>query len=214
MQSWLCEPEKWAWRMGHARVAGTDEAGRGALAGPLVAAAVILPAEVELEGLEGLTDSKLLAPERRREFFRRIVGLAESWSYACISPGTIDSGGLQDANLSAMKEAALSLKPEPDLVIVDYYKVRGLGIPQWGLVHGDRVCRSIAAASVLAKVIRDHLMMFWAIRYPEYGFERNKGYGTEEHWKALDDYGPSPCHRASYKGVSQMELELKEEYGA
>ncbi|OFW55706.1 MAG: ribonuclease HII [Actinobacteria bacterium RBG_19FT_COMBO_54_7] len=210
----LLEPEKWGWRMGYARVAGTDEAGRGALAGPLVAAAVILPEERELAGLEGLTDSKLLAPEKRRQFFRTIIEVAESWNYACVAPGTIDSGGLQPANLSAMREAVAGLKPEPDLVIVDFYKVDDLEIPQWGLVHGDRVCRSVAAASVLAKVIRDHLMMVWAVLYPEYGFEKNKGYGTEQHWKALDELGPLPCHRASFKGVNQMELQLDEEYGA
>jgi ribonuclease HII len=209
----LVEPERWAWRMGFARIAGTDEAGRGALAGPLVAAAVVLPDAEELAGLEGLTDSKLLTPEKRLQYFRVIAKMAEAWNYACIAPGTIDIGGLQDANLSAMREAVKGLWPDPDMVIVDYYKVHDLGVPQWGLVHGDRVCRSVAAASVLAKVVRDHLMMFWAMRYPEYGFERNKGYGTEEHWKALDAIGPSPCHRASFKGVNQIEMEFDEEYG-
>ena len=212
--NWLLEPERWAWRIGYARVAGTDEAGRGALAGPLVAAAAVLPKDQELAGLEGLTDSKLLSPEKRLEFFRVIIEVAECWSYACIAPSIIDSGGLQPANLSAMREAVQGLEPAPDIVMVDYYKVNDLKIPQWGLVHGDRVCRSVAAASVLAKVIRDHLMMFWAVRYPEYGFERNKGYGTEEHLKALDDIGSSPCHRASFRGVNQLELELGEGYGA
>jgi ribonuclease HII len=142
------------------------------------------------------------------------VKLAECWGYACVAADTIDTGGLQDANLSAMREAIQGLNPGPDLAIVDYYKVHNLGVPQWGLVRGDRVCRSVAAASVLAKVIRDHLMMIWAIQYPEYGFERNKGYGTEEHWKALGDIGPSPCHRGSFKGVNQMEIDFDDGYGA
>jgi ribonuclease HII len=206
----LLEPEKWAWRMGFARVAGTDEAGRGALAGPLVAAAVILPREWEIPGLEGITDSKLLSPEKRLQYFRVILEAAESWSYACVAPGTIDSDGLQDANLSAMREAVQQLQPAPDMVIVDYYKLHELRIPQWGLVRGDRVCRSVAAASVIAKVVRDHLMMVWATRYPQYGFEKNKGYGTSEHWKVIDEIGPSPCHRISFKGVDQMEMEFEE----
>jgi ribonuclease HII len=208
-----CIAERWAWRLGFEKVAGTDEAGRGALAGPLVAAAVILPRYERLDALRGLDDSKLLTPERRKKLFKRITGVAEAWAYACVSASDIDHIGLQSVNIAAMREAVLSLNPAPNLVVVDYYRVRDLGIPQWNLVHGDRVCGSVAAASILAKVIRDHLMWFWSLRYPEYGFERNKGYGTDHHIKALATNGPSPCHRTSFRSVMQMELDLEELVG-
>lgn len=213
MDAESCIAERWAWRLGHERVAGTDEAGRGALAGPLVAAAVILPPRRELEGLEGLDDSKLLTPGKRKELFKHIVETAETWAYTCFSPADIDRSGLQVINITAIREAVLSLDPAPDLVVVDYYRVHDLGIPQWSMVHADRLCRSVAAASILAKVVRDHLMWFWSLRYPQYGFERNKGYGTRQHVKALAAHGPSPCHRTSFRNVLQMELELGEGVG-
>ncbi|MEW6553239.1 MAG: ribonuclease HII [Actinomycetota bacterium] len=206
--------ERWAWRLGYRYIAGTDEAGRGALAGPLVAAAVILPARGELEGLEGLTDSKQLSAEVRRRLFRQIVAVAVDWSFACIPPSQIDGGGLQAANMAAMREAVLALEPAPGLVMVDYYRIEGLPIPQWGLAHGDAVCRSIAAASILAKVIRDGLMWHWSLLYPQYGFDSNKGYGTEHHLKALAAHGPSPCHRSSFHGVLQMEMAWDGDGGA
>lgn len=202
--------ERWAWRLGYRGIAGTDEAGRGALAGPLVAAAVILPARDELEGLQDLTDSKQLTPAARRRLFKRIVTVAEDWSFACIAPSEIDSGGLQAANMAAMRDAVLALEPAPDLVVVDYYRVEDLQVPQWSVVHGDRVCRSVAAASVLAKVIRDSLMWHWSLLYPQYGFDSNKGYGTAHHLKALAALGPSPCHRSSFHGVLQMEMAWEE----
>ncbi|RJP26939.1 MAG: ribonuclease HII [Actinobacteria bacterium] len=201
--------ERWARRLGYVRIAGTDEAGRGALAGPLVAAAVILPAKGEIQGLEELTDSKLLTPAARKSLFGLILDNAEAWSFSCISPWDIDEEGLQPANMTAMREAVLSLEPAPDLVVVDYYHVEGLCIPQWSIVHGDRVCRSVAAASILAKVIRDHLMTYWSLHSPQYGFESNKGYGTAQHLKALADHGPLPCHRSSFHGVLQMEMVLE-----
>ena len=101
------------------------------------------------------------------------------------------------------------LSPAPDLVMVDYYRISELGIPQWSMVHGDRVCRSIAAASILAKVVRDHLMTHWSLCHPQYGFETNKGYGTAHHLEALAAYGPLPCHRSSFHGVLQMEMVLE-----
>jgi ribonuclease HII len=190
-------------------VAGTDEAGRGALAGPLVAAAVVLPRRAGAKGLEGLADSKSLTPRRRSELFRRIIDAAEDWSYACASAADIDRNGLQEENIAALREAVLALDPPPDLVVVDYYRLRDLGIPQLSLVHGDRVSRSVAAASILAKVIRDHLMEYWSLRHPEYGFESNKGYGTAGHIRALAGNGPLPCHRASFRKVSQLGMDLE-----
>jgi ribonuclease HII len=200
--------ERWAWKLGYRVIAGTDEAGRGALAGPLVAAAVILPAREEIACLDGLADSKTLSPAVREGLFGRIIENAVAWSFACITASEIDAGGLQAANMAAMREAVRSLDPAPDMVMVDYYRIDGLDIPQWGMVHGDRVCRSVAAASILAKVIRDRLMLHWSLLYPQYGFDSNKGYGTSHHLKALAAYGPSPCHRSSFHGVLQMEMIL------
>ena len=213
MREGLIAAERWARRCGYGRVAGTDEAGRGALAGPLVAAAVILPAAEDIEGLEEVCDSKLLTPAARKRLFKKITETAEAWSFACISAAEIDGNGLQRMNIAAMRQAVLSLRPPPDMVIVDYYRIDGLGLPQLSLVRGDRVCRSVAAASILAKVIRDSLMWQWSIRYPEYGFESNKGYGTEHHLKVLAACGPAPCHRSSFRGVLQMELVLDGEDG-
>jgi ribonuclease HII len=176
--------------LGYRRIAGTDEAGRGALAGPLVAAAVILPARGDIAGIQELTDSKLLSPAARERLFKIILDEAEAWSFACISPCEIDELGLQAMNIAAMREAVISLDLPPDLVLVDYYRIEGLDIPQWSMAHGDRACRSVAAASILAKVIRDHLMCHWSLRYPEYGFEKNKGYGTVQHLEALAEHGP------------------------
>ena len=200
--------ERWAWRLGFRTIAGTDEAGRGALAGPLVAAAVILPPQDLIPGMEELNDSKLLTPATRRRLFTCILANAVAWSFACVAPRDIDEGGLQAANMAAMREAVLSLGTAPDLVMVDYYRIADLGIPQWSIVHGDRSCRSVAAASVLAKVIRDQLMWHWSLCFPQYGFESNKGYGTPWHLKALAAGGPSPCHRSSFHGVLQMEMAL------
>jgi len=202
--------EAWAYRMGYRRVAGADEAGRGALAGPLVAAAVILPRAREIDGLRGLDDSKRLTPRMRGRLFGSIVRSAESWSFACVSAAEIDERGLQECNVSALREALLGLTPPPDLALVDYYRVSGLGIPQWSMVHADRSCRSVAAASILAKVIRDHLMWHWWVRFPQYGFERHKGYGTSFHLEAIAAHGPAVCHRGSFRRVAQMELFARE----
>ncbi|MFW6113771.1 MAG: ribonuclease HII [Actinomycetota bacterium] len=212
MDAGLGMPEKWAWKLGYCRVAGADEAGRGALAGPLVAAAVILPVDDHIEGLEDLNDSKLLMPSVRRELFRYILSSAEAWAFSCVPAADIDRTGLQANNMAALREAVISLRPAPEMVLVDYYQVSEIGIPQWSLVRGDRTSRNIAAASILAKVIMDQLMWFWSLKYPQYGFETNKGYGTERHVRALRDYGPAPCHRQSFHGVLQMEMKLKEYY--
>ncbi|MDY6795931.1 MAG: ribonuclease HII [Actinomycetota bacterium] len=202
----LFAPEKWAWRLGYRRVAGTDEAGRGALAGPLVAASVVLPDRKRMEGLENLNDSKKLDPSIRRELFRHILGIAEDWAISCVPASEIDRTGVQPNNIAAIREAVMSLRTAPELVLVDYYHVSDLDIPQWSIIHGDRLSGSIAAASIMAKVVRDQLMWFWSLKYPQYGFDANKGYGTERHVRALRDHGPAPCHRLSFHGVIQMEM--------
>lgn len=201
--------EKWAYRLGFRRVAGVDEAGRGALAGPLVAAAVILPERVDPRVLEGLADSKVLSPAHRRRLFPRILDVAEAWSFACAPTWEIDARGLQGANLAAMQEAVLALHPRPDLVLVDYYDIEGLELPQWCLVHGDTRSASVAAASVVAKVIRDGLMLTWWTMYPEYGFDSHKGYGTPSHLRRIAEKGPAPCHRSSFRGVMQTRMDLE-----
>jgi ribonuclease HII len=206
----LFAPERWAWRLGYRRVAGTDEAGRGALAGPLVAASVVLPARERIEGLENLNDSKKLDPYIRRELFRHLLGIAEDWAISCVPASEIDRTGVQPNNIAAIREAVMSLRTAPELVLVDYYRVSDLDIPQWSIIHGDRLSGSIAAASIMAKVVRDQLMWFWSLKYPQYGFDTNKGYGTERHVRALRDHGPAPCHRLSFHGVMQMEMEFLE----
>ncbi|MGQ9476700.1 MAG: ribonuclease HII [Actinomycetota bacterium] len=209
MREDLLAAERWAYRRGFFRVAGVDEAGRGALAGPLVAAAVILPADSDLRGLEGLADSKALSPAQRRILFPNIIEVAEAWSFSCVPPWEIDDRGLQEANLKALREAVQSLSPAPELVLVDYYRVERLGLPQWNLVHGDRYSASVAAASVLAKVIRDSLMLTWWTRCPGYGFEAHKGYGTGGHLRSLAEKGPAPCHRRSFRRVLQLSMEVE-----
>ncbi len=206
MQGEKYAAEAWAYRMGYRRVAGADEAGRGALAGPLVAAAVILPRGVDIEGLHGLDDSKRLTPRKRRKLFERILEKAESWSFACASAAEIDEKGLQECNVSALREALRGLNPPPDLALVDYYRLDFLGIPEWSMAHADQSCRCVAAASILAKVIRDHLMWHWWVVCPQYGFDKHKGYGTALHLEAIAAHGTASCHRGSFRRVSQMEL--------
>lgn len=186
-------------------LAGADEAGRGALAGPLVAAAVILPCGLTVPGLR---DSKTLTPARRELLFPEIVRLAAAWNWSCLSPAEVDELGIQEANRRALREAVLGLDPLPEMVLVDWLEIPGLGIPQRGLAKGDRLVPCISAASVVAKVVRDRLMRHLDLRFPGYGFSRHKGYATAEHLEALRQRGPCPLHRLSYVPVGQSRLEL------
>jgi ribonuclease HII len=179
-------------------VAGADEAGRGALAGPLVAAAVILPAGFDLEGLN---DSKLLTKLQRERCYERIVGEAVAVSVCRAMPGRIDHRGLHKSNLSLLGRALRELPVSPDFVLTDGFRVRGIRLPTLAIKKGDAVTASVAAASVVAKVTRDRMMDRYHRRFPEYGFDTNRGYGTRRHWDALDRVGPSPIHRRSFKGV-------------
>lgn len=189
-------------RMLHARgirvVAGVDEAGRGALAGPLVAAAVILPEGFDPGGLE---DSKLLTPRQRREAYARIVEGAVAWSVCRAMPVRIDRRGLHRTNLALLRRALRCLDVTPEFVLSDGFPLKRVGIPGFGVRKGDVVCASIAAASIVAKVTRDRTMQRYHRRFPEYGFDTNKGYGTHRHWDALWRLGPTPIHRRSFNHV-------------
>ena len=176
-------------------ICGVDEAGRGPLAGPVCAAAVILP-----EGLEipGLTDSKKLTDKKRQELYPLIQEQAISYGIGFASEKEIDEINILQATFLAMQRALDQLEVKPDLALIDGNREKDFGIPVKTVVKGDSLSMNIAAASVLAKVTRDDLMMLLAEEYPQYGFEIHKGYGTKAHYAALTEYGPSPIHRRSF----------------
>lgn len=190
--------EAQAWRTGLTRVAGCDEAGRGPLAGPVVAAAVIIDAE---RRIKGLADSKLLTPERREELFQVIQDRALAVGIGIVDHETIDRINILQATRRAMLEAVHGLAVPPDLVITDFVALTGLACPQRNLVDGDLRCASVAAASILAKVTRDRIMVEADQKFPDYGFARHKGYATPDHLLALDRHGPCPLHRRTFAGV-------------
>jgi ribonuclease HII len=195
-------------------VAGVDEAGRGALAGPLVAGAVVLPEGFDHEGLE---DSKLLTPKQRREAYERITGGAVAWAVCKAMPARIDRRGLHKTNMALLRRALRGLEVTPEFVLCDGFPLKRLGIPSLGLRKGDVVTASVAAASIVAKVTRDRIMDRYHRRFPDYGFDTNKGYGTERHWEALWRLGPTPIHRRSFNHVLQPlspeeYRRMKEEY--
>jgi len=183
---------------GFTRVAGVDEAGRGSLAGPVVAAAVILPARCILPGLD---DSKKLDPETRERLDRQIRRTAVAFAVGVVEAREIDADDILRASLEAMRVAVLALVPAPEVLLVDAVRVPGIRLPQVPVVHGDALSVSIAAASIVAKVHRDRLLDELGRHHPAYGFEHHKGYGTPEHWEALRRYGPCPEHRLTYRGV-------------
>jgi ribonuclease HII len=185
--------------MGFARVAGVDEVGRGCLAGPVVAAAVVLPVNRHIAGLR---DSKLLTADARERLFHDIVEAAQAWAVGVVDPSEIDRLNIHRASLHAMFVAVTALNPLPDFVLVDAFRVPDLLIPQRGVVHGDRRCAAIAAASIVAKVIRDHEMERLHRDDPRYGFDRHKGYATSDHLAALAQHGYSTVHRRSFRPPS------------
>lgn len=184
--------------LGFRLLAGVDEAGRGALAGPLVAAAVVLPEDFELDGLE---DSKLLTPKQRQEAHARVLERAVAFSVCKAMPRRIDRAGLHRTNLALLRRALRTLPVTPDFVLTDGFPLKRLPVPSVGLRKGDVVTASVAAASVVAKVTRDRIMDRYHRRFPEYGFNTNRGYGTEHHWEVLWRLGPSPIHRRSFNHV-------------
>ncbi len=196
--------EESLWGKGFKLIAGVDEAGRGALAGPLIAAAVILPREFRLDEVR---DSKLLTPKVREKIYRAILENALSYNLAAASSQEIDQIGIQKAHLSALKKAVEGLKPPPDFILCDYYRLPFENSKSFK--HGDRDCYTIACASILAKVSRDKLMLEYHRKYPQYRFDEHKGYATPQHLAAIKKHRPSPIHRLSYRGVGFWEETLE-----
>ena len=189
-------------RAGLSPVAGIDEAGRGACAGPLVVAAVVLDCAA-IRRMPGLADSKLLTPEERESVYTDVMRWALDWHVVAIPPQEVDALGLHVCNVEGMRRALAGLRRRPGYVLTDGFPVRGLGAPALAVWKGDQVTASVAAASVVAKVTRDRVMVELDGSYSAYGFARHKGYSTPEHMAALCGWGPCPEHRYSYVNVRQ-----------
>jgi ribonuclease HII len=183
-------------RIGFVYVAGTDEVGRGCLAGPVVAAAVVLHPD---RHVSGVADSKAVPAPEREILYEQIIRAAVAWATAAADPTEIDRINIHQASLRAMQRAILSLEPLPDIVLVDAFRVPDLPMAQRGVLHGDRRCAAIAAASIVAKVTRDRQMLELHGRDPRYGFDRHKGYATADHLDAVARYGYSDAHRRSFR---------------
>jgi ribonuclease HII len=190
--------ERILWARGTLRVAGVDEAGRGPLAGPVVAAAVVLPPAGRLDALDAVEDSKRLRPAVREALYDKIVQTAVTHGVGIASDREIDSLNIHRAARLAMERAVAGCRPLPDFLLVDGLFTIQAGCPQCAVVRGDGHSLSVAAASILAKVTRDRIMVKLAEAYPHYGFEKHKGYGTRMHLDAIRRYGPSPVHRLTF----------------
>ena len=187
---------------GYELIAGVDEAGRGSLVGAVVVAAVVLPADLYFERLD---DSKKLSAKIRERLYEQITEAAVSWSVVAVPVEEVDALNVYQATLAGMKRAVEGLNVQPEFVLTDAMHVDfGEKIPSLPIVHGDALSASIAAASIIAKVTRDRLADQWAVQYPEYGFERNRGYGTKEHIAAIYKHGATPIHRRSFNPVKEL----------
>jgi ribonuclease HII len=186
-------------RLGYVHVAGVDEVGRGCLAGPVVAGAVVLASD---RYVAGVADSKVLSPEHRERLYARIVGTAIAWQVSIVEPDEIDRLNIHRASLEAMHRAVMALVPLPGFVIVDGFRIPRLVMAQRAIPGGDRRCTAIAAASIVAKVTRDRLMRRLHERDPRYGFDRHKGYATRDHLEAVGRYGYSDVHRRTFRPPS------------
>ena len=187
-------------KQGFEKIAGIDEVGRGPLAGPVVAAAVILPTDFYLPGMN---DSKKLTERKREELFEIIINEAISYSIGVVHADEIDHLNIYQATKKAMAHAVNQLSIMPDFLLIDAMEI-DVPIPQENIIKGDTKSVSIAAASIVAKVTRDRLMKDYSLQYPEYSFDKNMGYGTKEHLEAIHQYGPSPIHRKSFSPVKEM----------
>jgi ribonuclease HII len=193
--------ENAARRWGFYRVAGCDEVGRGCLAGPVVAGAVILDPAVHIPGL---ADSKTITAIERERLHDLITRKAMAWSVAALEPAEIDAINIHRASLEAMRRAVMAIAPLPDLVLVDAFRIPDLLFAQRAVMHGDRRCAAIAAASIVAKVTRDRQMMVWHQQDPRYGYDRHKGYATAEHRAAVARFGYSSLHRRTFRPQSGL----------
>ena len=196
----LFEFESKASHQGFKNIAGIDEAGRGPLAGPVVAAAVIFPSKVNIPGLN---DSKKLSANKREELFPKIQEISVAFGLAVVDQKVIDKINILQAARLAMKQAVETLKITPGLLLIDGNQKIDSTLNQWVIVKGDSRSLSIAAASVLAKVTRDRIMDGYHKLYPQYEFNRHKGYGTKLHRNLIQEHGPCPIHRSTFKGVSE-----------
>ena len=193
--------------MGYRAIAGIDEVGRGSLAGPLVAAAVILDKKKIF--FEGIDDSKKITEKKREYLYDLITDNCRCWAVSEVRPSEIDKYNLTRANIMAFEKALAKLKVRPDIILADHVNVKGASSRNPGnypadclsIIKGDQLSVSIAAASIVAKVTRDRIMRDMAVMFPEYGFEKNKGYGTRRHMLSLQKYGPTNIHRVSFRGV-------------
>ncbi len=189
-------------------IAGVDEAGRGALAGPMVAAAVILPDAFDLDGL---ADSKALTALQREACYARISREAVAVSVRRAMPSRIDHRGLHKSNLWLLRRAVRTLPVPPDYVLTDGWAIPRMPVPTLSIKKGDAVTASVAAASIVAKVTRDRMMDRYHRRFPEFGFDRHRGYGTASHFEVLARLGPSPIHRLSFKGVGPAVADVRDD---
>lgn len=189
--------EKTLWKSGFKYVCGIDEVGRGAFAGPVVAGAVVFPPNVILP--KGITDSKLLTPKKREKLAEEIKKIALCWAVSEISVMHINKLGIGKATQMAFRKVVKNLREDPDFILIDAFYIKHLNRKkQKAIVHGDRICVSIAASSIVAKVYRDNLMRKLHEKYPEYGFCEHKGYGTKKHCEAIKKHGLSRVHRRSF----------------
>ncbi len=199
--------ERAAWTDGYRLVAGIDEAGRGAWAGPVAAAAVLLPSPMGadlLRQLDGVRDSKMLSPGRREALYFLIRRVALAMGVGMAGPEEIMQRGIATATRLAMAQAVEQLAPRPDFLLIDWVRLPQVDLPQKSIRKGDQVSLSVAAASIVAKVTRDRLMVELAQAYPGYGFEQHKGYGTQMHQAAIAQHGIAPVHRHTWKPFVQM----------
>jgi ribonuclease HII len=188
-------------RWGFYRIAGCDEVGRGCLAGPVVAGAVVLDPALHIPGL---ADSKMLTSVERERLNDLIVSRALAWAVSFVQPAEIDALNIHQASLQAMRRAVLALAPLPDAILVDAFRIPDLLIAQRGVLHGDRRCAAIAAASIVAKVSRDRQMLAEHTNDPRYGYDKHKGYATAEHRAAVERFGYSSLHRRSFKPQASL----------
>ena len=198
--------EQVLWQQGYRFIAGLDEVGRGALAGPVGAGAVILPADLDLSLLTGVRDSKELTPAQRESLAPQIKKVALAFGIGMLSSELVDEFGIVEATRRAMAQAIKKLGVSPEFLLVDALKLPKIPLPQKAIIDGDKLSLSIACASIIAKVARDHLMINVEKKYPGYGFARHKGYGTPEHLDCLERFGPCPIHRRTFAPIAQEKL--------